>query len=181
MISGPDSTAAPFQGQIHLADEADTVALGMKLATALRCGDVILLAGDLGAGKTALARGMIRHLSGPEIDVPSPTFTLLQSYDCDPGPVHHFDLYRIEHTYELLEIGLEDCLGDGICLIEWPDRLGSRTPVSALAIELRIPASGRDIVIGARSGSWHQRLSSHLSWDTLTTRDVCGEGFSNRP
>jgi tRNA threonylcarbamoyladenosine biosynthesis protein TsaE len=109
---------------IALADEAATMTLGAAIAPHLRRGDVVYLTGTLGMGKSTLARGLIRALTFPEQDVPSPTFTLVQSYDTLEFELLHLDLYRLEHAEETLELGLDDALNDGVLLIEWPDRLG---------------------------------------------------------
>ena len=109
---------------IALPDEAATAALGAAIAPLLRRGDVVYLTGTLGMGKSTLARGLIRALTTPDQDVPSPTFTLVQSYDTPAFELLHLDLYRLEDSQETLELGLDDALNDGVLLIEWPDRLG---------------------------------------------------------
>lgn len=101
----------------------DTRALAARLAPALKPGDVVALSGELGAGKTEFARALIQALAGREVEVTSPTFTLLQTYDTKQGEVWHYDLYRIEHESALAELGLEEALSH-ITLIEWPERLG---------------------------------------------------------
>ncbi len=128
------ATATPSLSVLDLALPAlgDTEALGRGLARLLRPRDVIALRGDLGAGKTALARALIRALPGPsgaeEEEVPSPTFTLVQSYPRRPAEVWHFDLYRIERQEEVYELGIEEALAEGITLIEWPERMESLLP-----------------------------------------------------
>lgn len=141
-----------------LADEAATARLAGKIARLARTGDVIALSGDLGAGKTAFARGFLRAL-GVEEDVPSPTFTLVQSYPVDAGTVYHFDLYRIEAAEEIYEIGVEDAFADGISLIEWPDRLGPLMPEDRLDIAFAIVPAGRRARIAAH-GTWADRLKA---------------------
>jgi len=165
-------TATGFSGSISLPDEAATVNLGQQLADIVTDGDVILLSGDLGAGKTALARGLIRQLCGEETEVPSPTFTLLQVYDAPFGPIHHFDLYRINHPDEAIEIGFEDALGDGLCLIEWPERLAGWLPSVALTIDITIDGTGRRATLTATQGNWRARLESSALSATLTIEDV---------
>ncbi|MEK9726225.1 MAG: tRNA (adenosine(37)-N6)-threonylcarbamoyltransferase complex ATPase subunit type 1 TsaE, partial [Rhodospirillaceae bacterium] len=119
--------------EIALADEAATEALGRWLAAVAAPGDVIALAGDLGSGKTVLARAVVRaYCDTPGEEVPSPTFTLVQSYEGGAAPVHHFDLYRLEDPDEALELGIEEAFADGVTLIEWPDRLGPWLPAERL-------------------------------------------------
>ncbi|WP_406852395.1 tRNA (adenosine(37)-N6)-threonylcarbamoyltransferase complex ATPase subunit type 1 TsaE [Brevundimonas sp. BH3] len=108
---------------LHLADAEATTRLGQTLAPLLQAGDSVLLYGPLGMGKSTLARGLIRALTSPHEDVPSPTFTLVQFYESEP-PVAHFDLYRLNDPEEAWEIGLDEALDDGCVLIEWPERLG---------------------------------------------------------
>jgi len=121
---------------MDLADETATQALAAKLAAAAACPAFIALRGDLGAGKTAFARAFIRALPGtaPDEDVPSPTFTLVQTYDSTSGPVWHFDLYRIERPSELRELGWDDAIDDGICLVEWPEKAEAALPDDRLEV-----------------------------------------------
>src|SRR3546814_10429878 len=124
-----------WSSDVCSSDLAATESLGRALARLLRLGDVIALSGDLGAGKTALARALIRALPGPQgaadEEVPSPTFTLAQIYERRPGPVWHFDLYRLESAAEVEELGFSEALA-GIALVEWPERLGALLPADAL-------------------------------------------------
>jgi tRNA threonylcarbamoyl adenosine modification protein YjeE len=128
---------APFSVETLLKNPADTAALGARIAASLAPGDVVALEGDLGAGKTALARAVLEALGLSET-VPSPTFTLVQRYELPRLAVSHFDLYRVEDERELDELGLEDALMDGAALIEWPERAGSRLPGNALHVQLDI-------------------------------------------
>jgi tRNA threonylcarbamoyladenosine biosynthesis protein TsaE len=142
-----------------LPDAATTVALGARLGKALRPGDVVLLHGDLGVGKTTLARGMIAALCDVE-DVPSPTYTLVQSYETGIGDwLFHADLYRIEAERELEELGLDEAFADAICLIEWPDRLGRYRPERRLDLHLKQDGAGRIAQISA-VGDWGARLAN---------------------
>ncbi len=125
---------------LDLPDEAATARLGAALAAVLRPGDVVALDGDLGAGKTALARALIRAATGdPDEEVPSPTFTLVQTYDGLDGAVYwHFDLYRLEQPDDAVELDIDEAFAEGISLIEWPARLGGYLPRRALRIALTI-------------------------------------------
>ena len=126
-----------------LGDEAATLQAGNDLAAALRRGDVLALHGDLGTGKTTLARAIIRSLAGDRmLEVPSPTFTLVQLYD-GRLPVAHFDLYRIEDAGEVTELGLEDAVRDGVALIEWPEKAGVYLPETTIHVKLLEEGSGR--------------------------------------
>lgn len=122
--------------QLHLNSPDQTCHLARKIGPLLGPGDTILLAGGVGAGKTHFARCLIQsRLSEPE-DVPSPTFTLVQTYDTDAGDIWHADLYRLSDLSEIDELGLTQAFADAICLIEWPDRLGTEAPASALTLHL---------------------------------------------
>ena len=128
--------------RILLADDEATAALGARLASGLQPGDIVLLEGGLGAGKTALARAMIRTLTGdPALDVPSPTFALVQPYEADGVPVLHADLYRIVNAREVDELGLFDRT-DAIIFVEWPERMPELADLSTVSIRLSIPADG---------------------------------------
>jgi tRNA threonylcarbamoyladenosine biosynthesis protein TsaE len=123
---------------LTLADLTATERLAARVAAVLRPGDAILLSGPLGAGKTAFARALLRAATGdPALDVPSPSFTLLQSYDTRLGPVHHYDLWRLDGPEALAELGWDDARDD-IVLVEWPDRLGFCTPAEALCLTFEL-------------------------------------------
>jgi tRNA threonylcarbamoyl adenosine modification protein YjeE len=139
----------PFARRIALPDPAATVALGGRIAAGLADGDAVALEGDLGAGKTTLARAILRALGVTE-DVPSPTFTLVQIYETPRLTVRHYDLYRIENASEMDELGLDDALVEGAALIEWPERGEGRLPSDMLHIALA--ASGPDARMATING-----------------------------
>jgi tRNA threonylcarbamoyl adenosine modification protein YjeE len=139
----------------ELADEAATGQLAARIADAATAGDVIALIGGLGAGKTAFARAFIRHLCDADEDVPSPTFTLLQTYTSRAGEIYHFDLYRLKDADEALELGIEEAFADGITLIEWAERLDGMLPADRL--ELRLDP-------GPRADARRATLVGHGFW-----------------
>lgn len=128
---------------IPLPDEAATDRLAARLAPHLRPGDVVLLDGPLGAGKSHFARALIRARLGRAEEVPSPSFTLVQVYDDGATEIWHADLYRLSHPDDVLELGLPDAFATAICLVEWPDRLGPLTPPDALHLRLEPLGDGR--------------------------------------
>ena len=128
---------------IQLESDAETQRLGEDLALALKPGDVLALSGDLGAGKSTLARALLKALADdPDLEVPSPTFTLVQSYDLRI-PAAHFDLYRLSGPDELDELGFEEAIADGIVLVEWPERAEGALPLSRILLTLTHEGQGR--------------------------------------
>lgn len=160
-----------------LADEAATMRLGEDLAMALRPGDVLALSGDLGAGKSTLARALIRALADDgSLDVPSPTFTLVQSYDTRV-PVHHFDLYRIGDGSELDELGFDEAVATGAALVEWPDRAGERLPATTIRVEFDMHGEGRLARLSGEGPAFERMARSLAMRDFL---GGCGWGHARR-
>lgn len=146
---------------LNLDDEAATRDLGAEIALFLKPGDAVLLNGDLGAGKTVLARAVVQALSpeGLDTEVPSPTFTLVQPYETARVPVWHFDLYRLTDPDEVLELGFEDALAEGAVLVEWPERLGEFTPSDRLEVALAESGdAGTRTAVLTGIGVWAERL-----------------------
>lgn len=147
---------------LFLEDEAATLRLGEDLALALKAGDCLALSGDLGAGKSSLARAILRAIADDEeLEVPSPTFTLVQSYDLRI-PVSHFDLYRLGDPAELMELGFDEALQNGICLVEWPEMAESELPAERIALTLEHEGNGRRATIRA-TGAQNSRIRRVLS------------------
>lgn len=150
---------------IELAGLPATHALAARLARIAKPGDVLALSGDLGAGKTEFARAFIRALTDADEDVPSPTFTLVQTYEGETGEIWHFDLYRLESAEEAFELGIEDAFHDAISLIEWPERLGPYLPRNRLGVHLSVT-----------KGKNHRsaELTPHADWSERLRE--CGHG-----
>lgn len=156
-----ETTALDGSITIDLPDEKATAALAGRLAPLLRGGDVVAFRGDLGAGKTSLARALIRALGDPAEPVPSPTFTLVQTYSLPAFDLWHFDLYRLESAVDAFELDIEEAFAGGVSLIEWPDRLGRWLPERRLEIALNFTDDGesrRAVLSGC--GDWAVRLAS---------------------
>jgi len=151
---------------VDIFTEDDTVALAAKLSKILHAGDVVALWGNLGAGKSAFCRGVIRALTSPDEEVPSPTFTLVQVYEPEQtAPIWHFDLYRLEDPDEVWELGLEDARDEAISLIEWPSRMGRLLPIHRLDVVIDFHAAdptadtSRQVQLIGRGPSWGLRLA----------------------
>ena len=141
MLKGRHKQMPAFS--MSLANETATAELGATLAQRLRPGDVVGLYGELGSGKTTLARAILRAAAGdPDLIVPSPTFTLVEIYETARGTYWHFDLYRLEAPEQVYELGWEEALAEGIVLIEWPQRLGALLP-KHLSVTLEVKDDGR--------------------------------------
>lgn len=143
----------PFRAVVQLSSPDDTARLGTALAAGLGKGDAVALTGDLGAGKTALARDTLRALgvTGP---IPSPTFTLVLVYETARLTVRHYDLYRVEDESELEELGLDEALSEGAALIEWPERAPGAIPGDALHITLTITGNDARQAVLEGPASW---------------------------
>jgi tRNA threonylcarbamoyladenosine biosynthesis protein TsaE len=149
----------------RIENEAELAPLATRLAALLRAGDMVALQGTLGAGKTALARALIRFLlKNPQEEVPSPTFTLVQMYDAPDFTLWHFDLYRLaEEERDVLELGWEEARRGGVALVEWPERLGGLLPPDRLEINIDFGTQkdgseeARDITLTGY-GTWAGRL-----------------------
>lgn len=142
-----------------MADPAATVALGRRLGARLGPGDVVCLSGGLGAGKTTLARGAIEAWIGSPQEAPSPTYTLVQTYEGPKGALWHVDLYRLKRPEDAWELGLEDAFAEAACLIEWPDRMAGMLPADRLEVSLVGVDEGRRATLTGR-GLWSARLES---------------------
>ena len=128
----------------HISDSEDqTIEIARNFADEIKQDDILTLHGTLGMGKSVFARALIRALcKEPELDVPSPTFTLVQLYDAADTQIAHFDLYRLEDPEEIFELGWEDAISSGITLVEWPDRLGPYLPRERVDIHLQAGDNG---------------------------------------
>jgi tRNA threonylcarbamoyladenosine biosynthesis protein TsaE len=145
----PRATGEPASIRLHLADAAATLALGARLAAVLRPGLVVFLSGELGVGKTTLVRGCLRAL-GYRGRVKSPTFALVELYEVSRLYLHHFDFYRFRDPQEWVDAGFRELFGgDGVCLVEWPEKAGDQLPVADLQIWLEHAAVGREARITA--------------------------------
>ncbi len=143
--------------ELELSSLAETQCLAERIAQLLKPGDLVLLEGPLGAGKTEFARAVLRAMTeDPHLEVPSPSFSLVLSYETKRGPVYHFDLWRLSGPAELAELGFADALRD-IVLLEWPDRLGAMAPQTALLISFAISGESAR---RARLSGWDARLQA---------------------
>jgi N-acetylmuramate 1-kinase len=172
-----------------LADAAATEALGAELSLFARVGMLIRLEGDLGAGKTTLARGFIRALAGdPELDVPSPTFTLVQTYAQGRLPVAHADLYRLAQAAEVEELAFEELIAGHVLLVEWPEKLGAELTPSVLTVRLLGSGAGRRAEISGQSGAAQalqrfaaiERFLAERGWQSAERRFLEGDASFRR-
>ena len=142
---------------LALPTEDATINFASQIGAILEPGDTILLSGPVGAGKSFFSRALIRARTGTTEDIPSPTFTLVQTYPHHAGDIWHCDLYRLGSTDEVIELGLDEAFETAICLIEWPDRLGAEAPKNALHLTFAATDHGHT-VRAAFSKAWQARL-----------------------
>lgn len=147
----------PVHLPLCLPDPSATDALARRMAPLLQPGDVVLLQGQIGAGKTQFARALI-HALGVAEDVPSPTFTLVQTYDAG-FDIWHADLYRLSHPDEAVELGLLEAFETALCLVEWPEKLGADRPEKALTLRFSVSGEGREVAFLSDNPAWHERLA----------------------
>jgi tRNA threonylcarbamoyl adenosine modification protein YjeE len=152
-------TSETFRGEFPLPDLDATTRLGRAIGGGLSRGDAVALWGDLGAGKTTLARAILQAL-GVKEDVPSPTFTIVQNYPTNPA-IAHYDLYRLKSAREMAELGFEDALDQGAVLVEWPERAPEVLPPEALHVRLSLRDTGRLAKITG-PGRWANELRNLL-------------------
>jgi len=160
MAAGTREKTKGFWRRVELPDLAATDRLGARIAAGLRIGDAVALEGDLGAGKTTLARAILRSLGVSET-VPSPTFTIVQSYETARFPVRHYDLYRLRIESEMDELGFDEALDEGAVLVEWPEHAAARLPENTLNVRL-----------GAANGARHADLMGSGHWQTMEMPDA---------
>ena len=138
--------------------EEDTQAFARKLAKMAKKNDIFALFGTLGMGKSVLSRAFIQNLALKKEEVPSPTFTLAQSYETKDFIIYHFDLYRIKKAEEIFEIGIEEAMYDGVSLIEWPEKMGAYLPRDSFKIEILPEGDYRKITISSLIPSKQARI-----------------------
>ncbi|HHX90042.1 MAG TPA: tRNA (adenosine(37)-N6)-threonylcarbamoyltransferase complex ATPase subunit type 1 TsaE [Paracoccus sp.] len=144
---------------LAIPDATAMTGLAQRLAPHLRAGDVLLLEGPIGAGKSHFARALIQHLLERSEDVPSPTFTLVQTYDAPGFEIWHADLYRLSHPDEAFELGLTDAFDTALCLVEWPEKLGADRPETALTMRFDVEVDdSRSLAFLSPDESWRARL-----------------------
>lgn len=149
----------PPRREFNVSNLARTAAVAGAVASLARVGDVIALWGELGAGKTSFARAFIQARAQAPIEVPSPTFTLVQAYELADGPIWHFDCYRLKRPADIYELGFEDAVSQAILLIEWPERLAHLLPGKRLDVKFAYGAGAEDRqIVLEGAGTWRERL-----------------------
>lgn len=156
--------------KLYISNPDDTSRFAKALGEQLHTGDVVLLHGQIGAGKTFFARALIQSLLAEYEDVPSPTYTLVQTYNGQSGEIWHADLYRLSGLDEVLELGLNEAFSDAICLVEWPERLGNLAPQSALSLEFTATSNDdtREVTVRWSDTAWDSRVKQAI--DALKTK-----------
>ena len=135
-----------------------TNALAASFAQLLKQGDIVALCGTLGVGKTAFTRALVQSFL-PQEEVPSPTFTLLQTYETEKFPLFHFDLYRLKQPDEVFELGIEDAFYDGVSLIEWPEKMGNILPQKKIVkIQIQSNDETRTFTFTSENPNWLERI-----------------------
>ena len=143
----------------YSAGEADTVNLGRALAQVSVKGDIYALFGTLGMGKSVLSRAFVQYFQG-EVDVPSPTFTLLQTYEAPEFEIFHYDLYRLEREEDVYDLGVEEAFYEAVNLIEWPEKMGKLLPIrKILKVEITCEGEERIFELSSENPSWEKRLN----------------------
>lgn len=137
--------------------EEQTENIGKKLANIAQKGDVFALFGTLGMGKSVLSRAFIQSLTTAK-EVPSPTFTLVQTYEAPDFDIYHFDLYRIKSAEEIFELGMEEAIYEGVCLIEWPEKMGAYLPHNIFRVDITPFGNGRKITIETKDPNKQKRI-----------------------
>jgi tRNA threonylcarbamoyladenosine biosynthesis protein TsaE len=158
-VSPASSGIESFYRSFQTETEADTAALGQEIARHLAAGDTVTLSGPLGSGKSVLARAIVRTFL-PREEVPSPTFTLVQTYETQNFAIAHVDLYRVKAENELRELGLDEALERGVLVIEWPDRMGLQLPLDRLDIMFEAVDGEARLMKLVGRGSWVARLKA---------------------
>ncbi len=160
-----DENHSGYKTELWVHNQLEMKQFAQTLAPYLKKGENLGLSGALGVGKTFFARTLIQFLIGKEVDVPSPTFTLVQTYEMNDFELYHCDFYRLKHEEELYELGIEDLLTKGISIIEWPDRLGRLKPENLIELEFYFCSDSinkkaenkRKIILNTRNKHWiHQ-------------------------
>ncbi len=147
--------------QFKTISEEQTAKIAAQIASVAKAGDTFALFGTLGAGKSVFCRSFVQSLTGAE-EVPSPTFTLVQGYLAKDFEIFHFDLYRLKTPEEIFELGMEDALAEGVCLIEWPEKMGNYLPKNIFKVEIEIvEGDKRLITISSKDSDKEKRLKRY--------------------
>lgn len=148
-----------IQKIFETASEEETAKVAERFAALSKAGDVWALNGTLGAGKSVFARAFIQYLTNAE-EVPSPTFTLVQTYAAPDFDIYHYDLYRLKDAEEIFELGVEEAFYSGVCLVEWPEKMGNFAPRNMWVVDIKIKDGKRIITVSAPEGEKSERLQN---------------------